>query len=147
MAELGNVLAIVLAVNAMLFLGQIAALEMNPSGPQFYNCANNILGTFEASNCTGTNYVLNDADPASQLPNSGSEIEVDSGNVFTDTFSAAMNWFTEATGLKYLYNVLAAPSNFLKAIGVPSAFSFAIGAMWYGFTLMTIIAFVLGRDY
>lgn len=147
MAELGNVLAIVLSVNALLFLGQIAALEMNPEGPQFYNCADNILGNFEASNCTGTTYVLNDANPASQLPSSGSEIEVDSGNVFTDTFSAAMNWFTGITGLKYLYNILAAPTNFLKAIGVPSAFAFAVGAMWYGFTLMVIIAFILGRDY
>ena len=147
MAELGNVLAVVLAVNAMLFLGQIAALEMNPEGPQFYNCAENILGGFEASNCATDVYVLNDADPSGQLPSSGSEIEVDSGNVFTDTFSAAVSWFTGATGLTYLYNVLSAPSNFLKAIGLPDAFAFAVGAMWYGFTLLTIVAFVLGRDY
>lgn len=147
MAELGNALAIVLAVNAMLFLGQIAALEMNPQGPQFYNCADNILGTFEASNCTSTTYVLNDADPATQLSTSGSEIEVNSGNIFTDTFSAAMNWFTDATGLKYLYNIVAAPTNLLKAIGVPSAFAFAVGAMWYGFTLFLILAFIFGRDY
>lgn len=147
MAELGNVLAIVLAVNAMLFLGQIAALEMNPAGPQFYNCADNIPGVFEASECAGTEYVLNDANPASQLPSSGSEIEINNGNVFTDTFSAAVNWFTDSTGLDYLYTILTAPSNVLKAIGFPSAFSFAIGFMWYGFTLLTIIAFILGRDY
>lgn len=147
MAELGNVLAIVLAVNAVLFLGQIAALEMNPEGPQFYNCADSMLGSFEATNCANGIYVLNDSNPAIQLPSSGSEIQVDSGNVFTDTFSAAMNWFTDTTGLRYLYNVLAAPTNFLKALGVPSAFSFAIGAMWYGFTLLTIVAFILGRDY
>lgn len=147
MAELGNVLAVVLAVNAMLFLGQIAALEMNPDGPQFYNCEGSILGSFEASDCVGGVYVLNDADPASQLPSQGGEITVDSGNVFTDTFSAAVSWFTESTGLNYLYNILAAPSNFLKALGLPSEFAFAIGAMWYGFTLLTIVAFALGRDY
>ena len=147
MAELGNVLAVVLAVNAMLFLGQIAALEMNPAGPQFYNCAGSILGSFEANQCAGGTYVLNDANPAGQLPGQGSEITVDSGNVFTDTFSAATNWFTETTGLKYLYNIVAAPSNFMKALGLPDAFAFAVGAMWYGFTLLTIIGFVLGRDY
>ena len=148
MAELGNVLAIVLAVNALLFLGQIAAIELNPEGPQFYNCNNaSILGTFEASNCMGTTYVLDDANPAADLPTQGGSIEIDSGNVFTDTFSAAIDWLTQSTGLKYLYNILAAPSNFLKALNVPDAYAFAIGAMWYGFTLLCIIAFALGRDY
>ena len=146
MAELGNVLAIVLAVNAMLFLGQVAALSINPDGPQFYNCAENILGTFDSNNCTGT-YVLDVADPSGQLPGAGSSIEVDSGNVFTDTFSSAIDWFTRSTGLQYLFNILAAPNNFLIAIGVPDAFAFIVGAMWYGFTLLTIIAFILGRDY
>lgn len=147
MAELGNVLAVVLAVNVMLWLGQIAALELNPQGPQFYNCQGSMIGQFEANGCAGGTYVLDDSDPAGALPSGGGEIEVDSGNVFTDTFSAAINWFTESTGLKYLYNVLAAPSNFLKAIGVPDAFAFAVGAMWYGFTLLCIVAFALGRDY
>lgn len=144
-------LLIVMGINVMLWLGQIAALEMvQPEGPpytigpKFYNCEGSLLGDVEASGCTGSTYVLLDDDPASQLPNQGSEIQVDSGNVFTDTFSAAVNWFTESTGLKYLYNILAAPSNFLKAIGVPSEFAFAIGAMWYVVTLLLIIAFLLG---
>lgn len=147
MAELGNVLMIVLAVNGMLFLGQVAALEMNPDGPQFYNCEGSLLGSFDQNDCAGTTYVLDDTNPASQLPSEGGEITVESGNVFTDTFSAATSWFTDATGLSYLYNVLAAPSNFMKALGLPSAFSFAVGAMWYGFTLLTIVAFALGREY
>lgn len=147
MAELGNVLAIVLSVNALLFLGQVAAIEMNPAGPQFYNCEGSILAGFEANDCQNSTYVLEDTDPAGQLPSQGGEIEVDSGNIFTDTFSAAINWFTESTGLKYLYSILAAPSNFLKALGLPSEFSFAVGALWYGFTLLTIVAFALGRDY
>ena len=147
MAELGNVLAIVLAVNALLFLGQVAALELNPEGTQFYNCGENILSSFEASNCTNGVYVLDDSDPASQLPSQGSEISAGTGDIITDTFSAVISWFTQSTGLRYLYNILAAPANFLKALGVPSAFAFAIGALWYGFTLLTIVAFVLGRDY
>lgn len=147
MAELGNILITVLAVNAMLFLGQAAALELNPSGPQFYNCQGSLIGVFEASNCQNSTYVLGDGDPAGQLPSEGSEISVDTGNVFTDTFSAATNWFTQATGLDYLYNLLAAPANFLKAIGLPDVMAFALGAMWYGFTLLAIVAFILGRDY
>lgn len=147
MAELGNVLAVVLAVNAMLFLGQIAALNLNPEGPQFFTCNGSILGSFEASSCATGTYLLNDNDPASNLPSQGSEISVESGSVYTDTFSAGTNWYTQGIGLKYLYNILAAPSNFLKALGVPGEFAFAVGALWYGFTLLTIIAFLLGRDY
>lgn len=147
MAELGNVLLVVLCVNGLLFLGQIAALELNPDGPQFYNCEDGLIGQFEIQGCTTGTYVLNVADPASKLPNQGSQVEINNGNVFTDTFSAAVNWFTRSTGLNYLYSILASPANFLIALHVPDVFAFALGAMWYGFTLLTIIAFILGRDY
>jgi hypothetical protein len=138
-------LLVVMGVNVFLWLGQFAALELNPEGPQFYNCQDSLLGSVEASGCTGTTYVLDDTNPAGSLPSGGGEIEVESGNVFTDTFSAATNWLTESTGLRYLYNILAAPSNFLKAIGVPDAFAFAVGAMWYVVTFLLLVAFVLGR--
>lgn len=147
MAELGNVLAVVLAVNVMLWLGQVAALELNPAGPVFYNCEDSMLAQFEANGCAGNTYVIDDSNPISQLPNQGSEVEISNGNVFTDTFSAAFGWFTKSTGLDYLYNILAAPKNFLAAVGVPDAFAFAVGAMWYGFTLLCVVAFILGRDY
>lgn len=147
MAELGNILAIVLAVNVMLWLGQVAALNLNPEGPQFYNCQGSIISTLEASHCAGNEYVLRDEDPASFLPSEGSEISVDSGAVYTDTASASNNWLTQTPGLNYLYSILAAPSNFLKALGVPSAFAFGVGVLWYGFSLLVLVAFALGRDY
>lgn len=137
---------VVMGVNVMLWLGQVAALEMNPEGPQFFSCQGSLLGEFEANGCTGNgSYVLDDENPAGNLPTGGGEIEVNDGNFFIDTFSAAVGWFTDTTGLKYLYNILAAPSNFLKAIGVPDAFAFAVGAMWYATTLLLLIAFLFGR--
>ena len=144
--ELSEALAIVLAVNCILWLGQVAALQMNPEGPQFYNCQGSMIGSLEASQCAAGTYVLDDSNPAAKLPTAGGTIEVDSGQSYTDTFAASNNWFTDVTGLNYLYNILAAPSNFLKGIGVPSEFSFAVGAMWYGLTLFLIIAFILGRN-
>jgi hypothetical protein len=147
MASLGTVLAIVLGVNIMLWMGQVAVLNLNPSGPTFYSCKDSMIGSFEASNCQSSNYVLNDANVTSQLPTGGSTINVGNGNVFTDTFSAISSWFTRSTGINYVYNILAAPANFLKAIGVPDEFSFAVGAFWYGFTLLVIVAFFFGRDY
>lgn len=147
MAQLGYVLAIVLGINVMLWLGQVAVTELNPAGPVFYNCQGSLIANFEASQCTGTTYVLGDSDPSAVLPTTGSQVQVDNGNFFTDTFGAAVSWFTQSTGLRYLYNILAAPSNFIKAVGAPSQFAFAVGAMWYAFSLLAIVAFLFGRDY
>lgn len=147
MASLGLSLAIVLAVNIMLWLGQVAVLDINPAGPAFYSCKDSLIGGFEAQNCQGSTYVLNDASPQDQLPSGGSTVSVGNGNIFTDTFSAITGWFSQSTGLSYIYNILAAPSNFLKALGMPSEMSFAIGVFWYGFTLFIIVAFFFGRDY
>lgn len=148
MAELAYLLAVVLCINGLLWLSQVAVTAINPSGPVFFNCQGSMISQFEQNGCVGgtANYVVADATPANGLPTSGSTVQVDSGNFFTDTFAASVNWFTQATGLQYLYNILAAPSNFLKAIGLPSEMSFAIGAMWYGFSLLVLIAFLLGRN-
>lgn len=150
MASLGAVLLTVLCVNALLFLGQVAVTDLNPNGPTFYNCKDSLIGGFEANNCqNNTVYVLNDGSGniTGQLPTSAGTITVTNGNIFTDTFSAIANWFAQETGLKYLYNIVAAPANFLKALNVPSEFSFAIAVIWYGFTIFIIAAFFFGRDY
>lgn len=156
MGSLEQALAIVLAINVVLWLGQVSVLALVPPGsanefngvtPYFYNCKDTILGNAEANRCTTNNtHILDTSDPSAKLPNQGSQVQISSGNIFTDTFSAAVNWFTQSTGLHYLYDILSAPVNILKAIGVPAEFSFAIGAMWYLFTLFLIVAFVLGGN-
>lgn len=147
MANLGTALAIVLGVNIMLWLGQVAVLNLNPAGPVFYDCKDSMIGGFEAQNCQSTQYVLNDADPNSKLPTSTGTITTSNGQIYTDPFSAISNWFSQSTGIKYIYNILSAPANFLKAIGVPTEFSFAIGVFWYAYSLFIIVAFFFGRDY
>lgn len=147
MANLGVALAIVLGINIMLWLGQVAVIQLNPAGPVFYNCKNSMIGGFEANNCQSSTYILNDSNTAGQLPSGGATISVGSGSFFVDTFSAITGWFGQATGLNYVYNIMAAPANFIKALGVPEEFGFAIGAFWYGFSLFIIVAFFFGRDY
>lgn len=147
MAELGQALAIVMAVNALLFLGQAAVLDINPTGVSFYDCSDTIIGQFEAYNCDNTTYLIDDTDPLSQLPQDSGEVDTGTGNIFTDTYNAIRGWFNSAPGVNYIYSILAAPSNFLKAIKVPDAYAFAIGVMWYGFTLFLIVSYFFGRDY
>lgn len=146
MSNLTSALILVLAVNVVMFLGQAAILEINPEGSRFYNCEGSILATLDQGNCTAGTYVLDDTDPAGRLPSGESSVSPETGNVFTDAFTAAKSWFLDSLGLSYLVAILAAPVSFLSAIGLPSAFSFAVGVLWYGVTLFLIVAFILGRD-
>jgi hypothetical protein len=135
-----------LCINAMLFIGQAAVLDTNPTGTQFYDCQGSILAQYDANNCTGTSYSISAANPAGQLPSGESSVSVTTGNVFTDTFTALKNWaINSVPGLNYLVNILNAPVTFLVALGLPSAFSFAVAAIWYGITLFLIIAWFFGK--
>jgi hypothetical protein len=147
MAVLGNVLAVVVAVNAVFILGQLAALEINPEGPVYYHCEGTLLGDFEANNCTGGVMVLDDTDPASVLPSTGGSVSVDTGNDFTDTYGVARGWFNDVPGFSFLKGIFTAPSSYLKAMGVPASFAAVVSIMWWGFTVLIVVAFVLGRDY
>ena len=145
MSNLTNALAIVLGINALLFLSQVAVLELDSSAGTFYNCEGTILAEFEQGNCTNANYVL-DNNPIDLLPSGSSSVNPDTGNIFTDGFSAIKNWFLDITGVSYIIAIVSAPYNLLKVMGLPSAFAFAVGGLWYGLTLFLIIAFMFGRD-
>lgn len=133
-------LVIVLSINVMMFLGQAAAISMNPSGTVFYNNEGSLLSDFDRGNYTVPN------DPNDLIPTGEASVNPETGNIFTDTFSATRSWILETTGLGYLVNLLGAPAQFLYSIGLPAAFAWAVGAMWYAFTLFVIVSFILGRD-
>lgn len=145
MSNLTNALAIVIGINVLLFLAQASVLELDSGSGTFYNCEGTILSEFDTGNCTSTNYVLDD-NPTSLIPSGSSSVNPDTGNIFTDAFSGIKNWFLDITGVSYLIAIVSAPTNFLKVMGLPSAFAFAVGALWYGVTLFLIIAFMFGRD-
>lgn len=146
MSGLGTALAVVIGINIMLWLGQVAVLQLNPAAPVFYSCTDSIIGAVEANNCQGTTYVLNDGNILNNLPSGTSTINIGNGNTFTDTFAVGLGWISNSLGLKYLYNIVAAPTNFFKAIGTPPEMSYVIGAAWYLITFIIIVAFLLGRD-
>ena len=140
MGNISTALVIVLAINVMLFLGQASALAMNPDGVRFLNTDGSLLNDFDQGNYTTPNT------PDALLPSGEASVDAETGNIFTDIFSASKSWILDTTGLGYLVNLLGAPANFLKAIGLPGAFAWAIGALWYGMTLFLVVAFIFGRD-
>lgn len=146
MSNLTSALIVVLSINCILFLGQMAVLDISADAPNFYNCQGTIFGQLESSACASSIYVLNDTNPSSRLPSGETSVSPETGNIFTDAFTSIKSFFINDLGLGYLVAILSAPSNFLKALGLPSAFTFAIGALWYGLTLFLLIAFFWGRD-
>lgn len=147
MSNLTTALIIVLSINAMLFLGQAAALNIAADAPTFYNCQGTIFGQIEQQGCQNTSlYLLNDTNPSSVLPSGESSVSPETGNIFTDAFTSIKSFFIDTLGLGYLVAIVSAPSNLLKGLGLPSEFSFAVGALWYLTTLFLVIAFFWGRD-
>lgn len=140
-------LGIVLAINLMLFLGQHALNNINPSsGINLMNPEGSTLCQFDANECKDGNYTIASTDPTTYLPSSSTSVSTSTqGNEFTDAFTSIKDWFIQKTGIGYILGLVSAPANFLQAIGLPDAFSWAIGALWYGLTLFLLIAFLWGR--
>lgn len=146
MSAITYAFTVVMAINVMLFLGQIAVIEVNADAPVFHTCKGSLLGSFESSNCTTGEYVLDDTNPTDRLASGETSVSPETGNIFTDSFTALKNWFLDSTGLSYVVQILSAPYNFLKALQLPQAFVFAVGTLWYGVTLLLIILVLIGRD-
>jgi hypothetical protein len=141
MGNLTTALVIVMSINVILFLGQIAALEVNPEGNQFFNYSGSMLSRYDSGD-----YVLNDTDVNTQLPGLVSGVDPEQGNFWTDPIGTLKSWLLESTGISYLWGIVTAPANFLKALGLPAAFSFSLGALWYALTLFLIVSWIMGRD-
>jgi hypothetical protein len=148
MSNTTTAIVIYLSITVLMFLGQVSMGHLNPDGTVFFNNGGNILCQFEANGCaniTNGNYDVTGQNPADRLPTTSSSVSPTTGNIFTDTFNTLKNWFLESTGLGYVINILAGPSSFFKAIGLPSEISFILGAMWYAIGLYFLIAFIAGR--
>ena len=131
------VLLIILSIDVVFFLSQEAVNNINPDGIQFSN--SHIITDY------GSNYTINPDDVSLAFPDTEGSINPETGNIFTDGFTAVKTWFSDTSGLTYLKNFVGAPVMFLSGLGLPQAFTFSISALWYGLTLFTLIAFALGR--
>lgn len=135
-------LVFVMALNLLMGLSQLATTDINPEGPNYFNCEGSMLDNF--GNCQ-TN-LLNTSQTISQLPTGESSIEPQTNNIFTDTFRSIKKWVTNIPGVNYLFGIITGPYNIIKSLNLPDGFTFTIGAFWYGITLFLIIAFIWGRE-
>lgn len=145
MGNLTVALMFVLILNVFMFLGQASILELNPGAGTFFTNEGQLLDEFDKNSGTGEP-VLDTDGTYSNLPSGEGDVSPTTGNFFTDVFKSTKSWLGKKTGLAYLFGIVSAPYNLLKAIGLPNSFTFAIGSLWYGITFFLIVAFIIGRD-
>lgn len=145
MGNLTTALSFVMILNVLMWFGQLSMIELNPDSTVYYHCEGTLLENFDKNNCVGTPE-LDESDLGSVLPSAEENISPETGNIFTDMFSSIKDWFSDITGLKYLYSILKAPYNILKAMHLPAEIAFGLGSIWYAVTLFLVIAFFWGRD-
>lgn len=147
MGNLTTALTIIACLTGVFILASISITHINPTSQRFFNCEGTIIGDLEVSNCTSGGYIIADVDPITGLPQAESSVNVQTGNIFTDLFTASKNWLLDSLGLKYLINILSAPKQILQAIGAPPEVSFVLGSMWWVGVFFLLVNWLLwGRD-
>lgn len=144
MSNLTTALTFVMILNCLMWFGQISMIHLDDNSTVYYNKEGSMLDSFTTG--VGEDIQIDDSNLESLMPTAEENISPETGNIFTDMFSSIKNWFAETTGLKYLYGILKAPYNILKAMHLPNEVCFGLGMVWYGTTLFLIIAFFWGRD-
>jgi len=129
-----SLLIFVVFVNVIMFVHQTAVTEIDGSGTVFYNKENTFLEN-QNINQIDTQNTIND------LPSGESTVSPTTGNFYTDIFTSIKSWFSQLDKLKYIYTMLATPYLELNRLGLPGAFVFAIGTLWYTITLFAIVTF------
>lgn len=135
----------IVLVNILMWFCSIAMLEINPSGTICYNLDGTII---DNTMITSGNMSVLDNNVLDDLPTAaGSTITPGETSVsFTDIFNNILSWFKSAPGVKYIYGVVAAPYNILKCMNLPNNFTMGIGTFWYLISLLTLTAFLWGRE-
>lgn len=132
---------IVLSLNLIMFFVGYGLEDLGADNP--FNYEDNALREFNTGNSTHFDI---SSDPANDLPGgAATSISPDTGLSFTDIFTSIKSWLVDATGLGWVLSILSGPKIILAAMGVPLALAWAITALWYGVTLILIVAFIWGR--
>lgn len=135
-----KILLFILCVDVIFFLVHIGMANINPDGPNLVN--SNFINDVNVGG--NGSYVL-DSNPELSLPESEGSINPETGNVFTDTFSATKSWLVDTTGLSYLLKITGGPYTYLKTTNLPESFVFSIGALWYMLSIFSLILLITGR--
>lgn len=126
---------IMLSISVVLFLFQVSIDNINPGGATtLYNHSDSLIGAYDSG---GYNLEVNVEDGIPELPD---DVTGEDSSGFTDIFQSVKNWFSDTKAGKIISGLYYGVPNLVKGIGMPEAFSYAIGFLWL---LLSIFSFVL----
>ena len=145
MSNLTNALIIVLCISAVIIIAGVSMSSIAGEDKSFMSCSGTLF-----SNCTGygDNFSLSTDNPLVKLPN----VNINSVNAGITgvaeegIFASIGRWIADNTGLSFLYNIISAPSTFLRVLGLPNPYADIIAGIWYAVTLFLIISWWKGQD-
>lgn len=144
MGNLTIATAFVVIMNVMMWMAQVAIIDMNPDGPTMYSTDGSIID--ESIKGSGNGTILKDT-VIEDLPSSAGTVATgESGGFFTDIFNNILSWMKSAPGIRHIYGVVSAPYNVLKAMNLPTEFVVGIGTIWYLISLTVVLSFLWGRE-
>lgn len=143
MGNMTGAFVFVMSINVLMFLATTAIADINPNAPKYFSNNGTIIEDL-AKNQDLSNPVLDTDKAIDELPTGAKQLNPDTNNIFTDIFNTVKSWFSTGFGLKYLYNIIVAPYTMLKMLHLDPAFTFALGALWYGITFFITVAFIFG---
>lgn len=138
-SNLTTALVIVLCLELVMILGQVAVSNINPEGTVFQN--ESLFTTLTMSDGT----TLNDTITGDVLPSAGSGVDVDSSE-YTDSISSVRSWAFGNTGQRILVTLLFGPSVYLTYMRAPAELVLAVGGLWFCLTVLLIVGFFTGRN-
>ena len=150
MANITTYLLIILSINTILFLGQLAVSDIAAENgltdtSTLIHCKGSLLAEADVNGCADEGNLMVDTEGSlSKLPGNTGSISPTTGNFFTDAWSSIKSWFQETTGLNYFTAFVSAVPNFLSSLGLPQGFSFVIGAFWNLLGIFLIVMMLRG---
>ena len=151
MAELINTIILILAMNIVLILGQGIISEINPDSNicgtgQAYDVKNSIIGGADLGNNTLDQEIPSKNNSFPQMNIGQTTVSVITTG-FNDVYTGLKNWVTNnpvGQTVNFVFNLFTAPYKFLLCLGVPSLWSFLVGAFWLFLTMFLVINWLKG---
>lgn len=145
MSKTVSALTFILCLNLMFFLIQTS---MDTTANEYTNGTTNKIFNYDGSmiqQYDAGNYTLNET-ITTELPAGDSSVSPTTGNIFTDAFTTLKGWLLDIPGMKYFVAIANALPHFLKTIGLPNQFVYAIGFLWHALTIFLIILLFFGEN-
>lgn len=136
-----TMLLIVLCLEFVLLLGQIAIVNINPDSSATLFKNNSLYGEFTTADGTMINSTLQD----DALPSANPGVNVDTSE-FTDSITSVRSWAYGGVGQRILATLFFGPATYLSYTNAPEEFVTALAGLWVVMILWLVMGLFLGRN-